>query len=192
MDHLVVFCYCSISWYVEVLPASTYSVIVATMCAYQQSTKLEMHTILNMGTLQTWNQMVFPSVSQCWPFRGSSNEKNNMPGHLQVQEELRKWRNLYSFFGVSSDLEHKQWDPGIGHTELQSFLKQDQRTLAARFRGCPEYQYAAFRPCRPHQAIAWGQAMFLGGGNVMPSDQRGGYTGLGRHGPWTGCTGLAV
>jgi hypothetical protein len=86
------------------------------------------------------------------------------------------------FVGVSSNLEykHKQWDPGIIQKDIICFLKQYQQILTAKLQSCSEYVYAAFLPCRSHRAIAWGQAMFLRGGNVMTIDM----DTMGRVAPW--------
>jgi hypothetical protein len=130
--------------------------------------KLEMHDTLSTGTLRTWNPMVFSTVFHCWSLGSNGNEKN-MSWHLQIQEEPCKCSNLCSLIGVSSNLQykHKQWDPGIIQKDMVCFLKQYQQILTAKLQGCSEYVYDAFLPCRSHRAIAWGQAMFLRGGNVM-------------------------
>lgn len=107
--------------------------------------KLEMPATLNTNTFQTWNQMVFSTVNHCWPLGSSSTEKNNMSLHQQLQEPC-KCRTLFSFFVASSNLEYKQWDPGIRQKGLECFSKQDQQILTAKFQSSSEYLHAAFGP----------------------------------------------
>ena len=112
------------------------------------------------------NTLMFPSACPCWSLGSCKKGKDYMSWHLQVQG-LCKCINLCPFSGMASDLEYKQWDPGTSQKVFECFSNQDRQIIAATFQVCPEYPLAALRLCRPHRAIAWGQAMFLGGGNVM-------------------------
>jgi hypothetical protein len=110
---------------------------------------------------ETKDYMQMEQDSLCRPCRpGACCSLQVVASNLQVQEEACKCNNLCSLIGVSSNLEYKQWDPGIRQKEFECFLNQDQQIHAAKFLGC---SYAAFRPsnlqshCLGASNVSWGR-----------------------------------
>jgi hypothetical protein len=86
---------------------------------------------------------------------------------LEQAFNLRVCNNFCSWFHFTRHLQYKQWDPGVsaevrklsvaGHTTHQT-------SKSRKGTWCKMFNY---KQARAEQAIAWGQAMFLEGGNVM-------------------------
>lgn len=118
---------------------------------------------------QSGNPLVFSSACHCWPLGSNRKEKIDRSWHLQLQEDPCRYRNLCPFFGMSWDLEYKQWDPGIGQKVFKCFLTKDQQILTARF--CQVSGLLRISICRLHTAstspshclgatnVSWGRLM---------------------------------
>jgi hypothetical protein len=88
---------------------------------------------------------------------------------LEQAVHISMCNNFCSFIHFGCCLQYKQWDPGVSSEVLKLSVAVTQHTTRqpSKLRKGTWCKMFNYKQGRAEQAIAWGQAMFLGGGNVM-------------------------